>query len=157
MTTSTRRGFLRTALGNVLLPAAPSRPNILLIMADDLGYSDIGCFGGEIETPHLDSLAKTGVRLTQFYNTARCCPTRASLLTGVYPHQAGIGHMIEDRGLPGYRAQLSPSRLTVAELLRAEGYATGMSGKWHLANLRIRGKSQLNFESGEPFWTDKSA
>jgi arylsulfatase len=148
---------LSTALGSALLPAAPSRPNILLMMADDLGYSDIGCFGGEIETPHLDSLAKTGVRFTQFYNTARCCPTRASLLTGVYPHQAGIGHMIEDRGLPGYRGQISPSRPTIAELLRAEGYATGMSGKWHVANLRIRGKSQLNFESGEPFWTDKSA
>ena len=82
-----------------------SQPNIVLIMSDDMGYSDIGCFGGEIETPNLNRLAQNGVRLTQFYNTARCCPTRASLLTGLYPHQAGIGHMMEDRGHDGYRGQ----------------------------------------------------
>ncbi len=76
--------------------AAPPRPNIILIMADDVGYSDIGCYGGEIRTPNLDALARDGVRFTQFYNTARCCPTRASLLTGLYAHQAGIGHMVDD-------------------------------------------------------------
>src|SRR4051794_852459 len=74
-------------------PALPGRPNILLILADDLGYSDLSCYGGEIRTPHLDALAKNGLRFTQFYNCARCCPSRASLLTGLYPHQAGVGAM----------------------------------------------------------------
>src|SRR5439155_9649265 len=78
--------------------AAPARPNILLILADDLGYSDLGCYGGEIRTPNIDMLAANGVRFTQFYNCARCCPARASLLTGLYPHQAGIGLMTSDRG-----------------------------------------------------------
>src|SRR5262249_33462563 len=78
--------------------AAP-QPNIVVIMSDDMGFSDLGCYGGEIQTPTLDRLAAGGLRLTQFYNTARCCPTRAALLTGLYPHQAGIGHMMEDRGL----------------------------------------------------------
>jgi arylsulfatase len=156
MTGLARRDFLGAMLGGAAAFAAP-KPNIVLIMADDLGFSDIGCYGGEIETPNLDSMAKAGLRFTQFTNTARCCPTRASLLTGVYPHQAGVGHMIDDRGLPGYRGQLSPARPTVAELLRSAGYATGMSGKWHVTNLRISGKRQLNFESDEPFWTDKTA
>jgi hypothetical protein len=80
-----------------------SRPHIILIMADDMGYSDIGCYGGEIRTPNLDRLAEEGLRYTHFHNTARCCPTRASLLTGLYPHQAGVGHMMADRGLDGYR------------------------------------------------------
>ena len=79
------------------------RPNIVIIMSDDMGYSDIGCYGGEIQTPALDGLATNGLRFTQFYNTARCCPTRASLLTGLYPHQTGIGHMMNDRGQDGYR------------------------------------------------------
>ena len=74
------------------------RPNIVIILSDDMGFSDIGCYGSEIQTPNLDSLAAHGVRFTQFYNTARCCPTRASLLTGLYPHEAGVGHMMEDRG-----------------------------------------------------------
>ena len=111
--------------------AAP-RPNIILIMADDLGFSDIGCYGGEIETPNLDRLAQGGVRLTQFYNAARCCPTRASLMTGLYQHQAGVGHMMEDYALPGYRGDLSPSCVTIAEVLRSAGYTTLMSGKWHV-------------------------
>jgi arylsulfatase A-like enzyme len=78
--------------------ANDERPNIILIMSDDMGYSDIGCYGSEIKTPNLDNLAANGLRYTQFYNTARCCPTRASLLTGLHPHQAGVGHMMEDRG-----------------------------------------------------------
>src|SRR4026208_2566304 len=85
----------------------PSRPNIIIILADDLGFSDIGCFGGEIQTPNIDTLAKNGIRFTQFYNTSRCCPTRASLLTGLYPHQAGVGHMMVDRGYAGYRSDLN--------------------------------------------------
>src|SRR5712671_4065734 len=80
------------------LESRASRPNILLILSDDMGYSDLGCYGGEIKTPNLDALAKGGLRFTQFYNTARCCPTRATLLTGLYAHQAGVGHMMEDLG-----------------------------------------------------------
>ena len=82
------------------LSGADSRPNIILIMSDDMGYSDIGCYGGEIQTPVLDELALNGVRFTQFYNTARCCPTRATLLSGLYAHQAGVGHMMGDYGIP---------------------------------------------------------
>jgi arylsulfatase A-like enzyme len=112
--------------------ARPIRPNILLIMADDMGYSDIGCYGGEIYTPNLDTLAANGLRFSQFYNTARCCPTRASLMTGLYPHQAGVGHMTSDRGTDGYRGDLNEESVTIAEVLKASGYATYMSGKWHV-------------------------
>lgn len=115
-----------------LLSLADDRPNIVLIMSDDMGWSDIGCYGGEIATPHLDALAKDGLRFTQFYNTGRCCPTRASLLTGLYPHQAGIGHMMEDRGYPGYRGDLNRQCVTIAEVLRAAGYRNYMTGKWHV-------------------------
>jgi arylsulfatase A-like enzyme len=109
------------------------KPNILLIMADDMGFSDIGCYGGEVNTPNLDRLAENGFRFTQFYNQARCCPTRASLLTGLYPHQTGVGHMIdEDRGVDGYRGDLNNSSVTIAEVLKNSGYGTYMSGKWHV-------------------------
>ena len=108
--------------------AAP-RPNLIVIMSDDVGYSDIGCYGGEIATPHLDALAQGGVRFTQFYNTARCCPTRAALLTGLYSHQTGVGHMMEDKGVPGYRGHLNDSCVTIAEVLKPAGYFTAMSGK----------------------------
>ena len=111
---------------------ALSRPNIILIMGDDMGYSDIGCYGGEIKTPTLDRLAANGLRFTQFYNAARCCPTRASLLTGLYPQQAGIGHMVYDRGTASYRGDLSKNAVTIAEVLKKDGYATYMSGKWHV-------------------------
>lgn len=108
------------------------RPNIVLILADDLGYSDLGCFGSEIETPHLDQLATQGLRMTQLYNTARCCSTRASLLTGLYPHQAGVGAMSSDNHKPGYRGFLTQRAVCVASLLRKAGYQTFMTGKWHL-------------------------
>jgi arylsulfatase len=113
-------------------PPPPPRPNVVLILADDLGYSDLGCYGGEIRTPHLDALARGGLRFTQFYNNARCCPTRASLMTGLYPHQAGVGRMTTDANLPGYRGALTANTVTIAEVLRAAGYRTGMVGKWHL-------------------------
>ena len=116
--------------------AYADRPNILLIMADDMGYSDIGCYGGEIKTPHLDSLAANGLRFTQFYNTARCCPTRASLLTGLYPHQAGVGHMVGDDKVEGYRGRLNDECVTIAEVLRPHGYRTYMTGKWHVGEAR---------------------
>ncbi len=111
---------------------AEERPNIIIMMADDMGFSDIGCYGSEIETPTLDRLAAGGIRFTQFYNTGRCCPTRAALLTGLYPHQAGVGHMMDDKKLPGYRGRIGPNTQTIAEVLRSAGYATYMSGKWHV-------------------------
>lgn len=109
-----------------------TRPNIILIMADDMGYSDIGCYGGVINTPVLDDLAKNGLRFTQFYNTARCCPTRASLLTGLYQHQAGVGHMMNNRGTEAYQGDLSRNAVTIAEVLNQAGYSTYLSGKWHV-------------------------
>jgi arylsulfatase len=111
-----------------------SRPNIVVILADDLGYADIGCYGGEIKTPSLDRLAKNGLRFTNFFNTARCCPSRAALLTGLYSHQAGVGHMTENFKLPGYQGQLHRNCLTIAELLRLVGYRNYMVGKWHLSS-----------------------
>jgi arylsulfatase len=111
------------------------RPNIIYIMSDDMGYSDIGCYGSEIETPNLDRLAENGIRYTQFYNTARCCPTRASLLTGLYPHQAGIGHMMNDRGYDGYRGDLNRNCVTIAEALKPAGYRTYLAGKWHVTKM----------------------
>ncbi len=111
---------------------APPRPDIVLIMADDMGFSDLGSYGGEIGTPHLDRLAANGLRFSHFYNTARCCPTRASLLTGLYAHQAGVGHMMGDDGLPGYRGDLAANAVTIAEALKEAGYGTYMSGKWHV-------------------------
>ena len=115
-----------------------SRPNIIIILADDLGYSDLGCYGGEVHTPNLDALASDGLRFTRFYNCSRSCPTRASLLTGLYQHQAGIGRMTFDAGLPGYRGTLSRDAVTIAEVLRQNGYATDMVGKWHIAETPLR-------------------
>ena len=105
---------------------------MLLIVADDLGFSDLGQYGGEIETPNLDRLAKQGGRLTQFYTTGRCCPSRASILTGQYPHRVGLGHMTQDIGRPGYRGALSEDAITVAQALGEAGYRSFISGKWHL-------------------------
>ena len=109
------------------------KPNILLILNDDMGYSDLGCYGGEIHSPNLDRLANGGLRFTQFYNTARCCPSRASMLTGLHPHQTGVGHMMTDDGLEGYRGDLNNRCVTIAEALKPAGYRTYMSGKWHIS------------------------
>ncbi|MDA7919946.1 sulfatase-like hydrolase/transferase, partial [Akkermansiaceae bacterium] len=123
--------FLFTS-GFWALSAAPKRPNIVLIMADDMGYSDIGCYGSEIKTPVLDELARNGLRYTQFYNTSRCCPTRAALISGLYSHQTGMGLMEGDRGWPGYRGSINNRCVTLAEALKGAGYKNYMSGKWHL-------------------------
>ncbi|HUW94087.1 MAG TPA: arylsulfatase [Bacteroidales bacterium] len=111
------------------------RPNIIVILSDDIGYSDIGCFGSEIETPNLDRLATDGVRFTHFYNAARCSPSRAALFTGLYPHQAGMGHLASSIPYeePGYRDDLSRNTMTLAEVLKQAGYSAYMTGKWHLA------------------------
>jgi arylsulfatase A-like enzyme len=112
--------------------APARRPNIVLVLADDLGYSDLGCYGSEIKTPVIDGLAKNGLRFTQFYNTPRCCPTRAALLTGLYPHQAGMGDMAGNGKRPGYQGSLQNNSASLAQLLRRAGYRTLMIGKWHL-------------------------
>ena len=132
-------GMAAAAMGANVSAAAPKRskrPNFLIILADDMGFSDTGCYGSEIATPNLDSLARDGVRFTHFYSAARCCPSRASLLTGLYPHQAGMGGMVS-RGekVPEegpYQGYLNQSCVTIAEVLKQAGYRTYMSGKWHV-------------------------
>ncbi len=130
-------------------PAAAKRPNVLLILADDVGFSDLGCYGGEIRTPYLDTLAAGGLRFTQFYNCARCCPSRACLLTGLYPHQAGVGLMTSDRGakfpgagdqgekFPGYRGALNEHCVTIGQVLKSAGYRTAAVGKWHVGDREL--------------------
>ena len=144
-----RAGGFAPAAGLVLLVAAAlltgaavtaaEPPNVVVIMADDMGFSDIGCYGSEIATPHLDALAANGLRFSQFYNGARCCPTRAQLLTGLYAHQTGIGFMEPTNGInkffreiPEYRGVLNRRCVTLAEVARAAGYQTFMTGKWHI-------------------------
>lgn len=113
-------------------PEPSSKPNVVLILVDDMGFADLGVTGSEIRTPNIDGLARSGALLTSMYNCARCCPTRASLLTGLYPHNAGIGHMGANLGTPAYQGFLSNNSATIAETLRASGYRTLMSGKWHV-------------------------
>lgn len=161
----TRRQFLRnTLVGSA--PAAyalslscrpalssrtnkPSRPNIIIIMADDMGFSDVGCFGGEIHTPNLDRLAANGLRFMQFYNCARCCPTRASLMTGQYPHKVGLARNGQN---------LRRNGITIAEALKQAGYNTAMAGKWHLSRTAPLEDKKLHqkwldhqYEPGHPF------
>jgi arylsulfatase A-like enzyme len=157
-----RRNFLKlTGIGaviystgifnlNCIVETNPdSRPNIVLIMADDMGFSDTGCFGGEVITPNLDRLAENGLRFTQFYNCARCCPTRASLLTGLYPHQVGMARNGQN---------LNHNNITIAEALKSAGYLTGMVGKWHLSHTKPLDYNRLHqkwldhqYDPGLPF------
>lgn len=146
---SNRREFLRDAtMATLALAAAPAaganaqqqstprRPNIVMFLADDMGFSDIGCQGGEIETPNLDRLAKNGLQFSSFYNSPRCCPSRASLLTGMYSHQAHMGMMVDDHGrypFPAYDGDLNQNCVTIAEALKPAGYTTLHAGKWHLS------------------------
>lgn len=115
-----------------------SPPNILVILADDLGFSDLGCYGSEIHTPNLDKLTAEGLRFTRFYNTSRSCSTRASLLTGLYQHQVGIGRMTFDYNRPGYRGTMTHNGVTIAEVLKENGYRTAWGGKWHIAETPLR-------------------
>lgn len=132
-------------VGSGVLAVAAEKPNVVVILADDMGFSDLGCYGSEIPTPHLDALAAGGVRFSQFYNTGRCCPTRASLLTGLYSHRAGIGQMTEDKGVPGYRGFLTENAVTLGEVLKGAGYFTAVTGKWHVGH---KGVEQLPLQRG---------
>jgi len=135
------------------------RPNIIVILADDLGYSDLGCYGGEIQTPNLDKLAQNGLRFNRFYNAGRSCPSRASLLTGLYQHQAGIGRMTFDEKQPGYRGQISENAVTIAEVLKKAGYNTGMVGKWHVSETKMRPDQRewLNHQTFHEDFADKKS
>jgi arylsulfatase A-like enzyme len=146
----------KTILGSLLIVMSSSfvlhaqskkdRPNVILIMVDDMGYSDIGSFGSEINTPNLDKLAREGVRLQEFYNNAICAPTRASLITGQYPHRAGIGFFDVDLGLPAYQGYLNKESLTFGEVMRNAGYSTLLSGKWHVGNDSLAWPNQRGFD-----------
>lgn len=132
------------------------KPNILLIVADDLGFSDLGCYGSEIATPNLDEIARNGIRLTRFYSAGRCCPSRASILTGLYPHRAGLGHMVKDLGRPGFRGRVADDAVTIGQALQPAGYRTFISGKWHLGT---KDPTRRGFEefygtlvSAQTFW-----
>ena len=165
-----RRDFLKMGAGlaaaslatnNTLAFAAPhhaaaSKPNIILILADDMGFSDIGCFGSEVSTPNLDRLAARGCRVNQWYNNPRCCPSRASIMTGLYAQQAGMGMMVSDYGrypYPGYVGDLSHQTITIPEALKQVGYQTAMVGKWHLAPTEPVGKPNWPLQRGfDHFW-----
>lgn len=151
---SNRREFLRDAsLATLALATAPAagsaaqagssqKPNIILFLADDMGFSDIGCQGGEIDTPNLDRLAKGGLQFSSFYNSPRCCPSRAALMTGMYSHQAHMGMMVDDHGrypFEAYDGDLSQSCVTIAEALKPAGYTTLHAGKWHLSAQQLTG------------------
>jgi arylsulfatase len=139
LTVATQLGLSTAAAANLAScatqgagPTAARRPNIILILVDDMGFSDLGFTGSEIRTPNIDSIAKRGAALTSMYNAARCCPTRSALLTGMYPHKAGIGHMGSNLGTPAYQGYLRDDTATIAEALRPAGYRTLMAGKWHV-------------------------
>ena len=138
-------------LGNSLLLKADDRPNVILILVDDMGFSDIGAYGGEINTPNINALAEGGVRFSHFYNSSRCCPTRASLMTGLHSHLTGIGHKTNppntqrhDYGekFPNYRGFLNRNCVTLAEVLGQAGYLSYLAGKWHLGCLLYTSPSQ---------------
>ena len=127
---------LAVAYAGIVPCHSAEKPNVLIVLADDLGYSDLSCYGGEIATPNLDKIAAAGVRFSKCYKSARCCPTRASLMTGLHPHEAGIGSFTQPKPSPGlgpaYTGHLLDNNITIAELLKSAGYTTWMTGKWHM-------------------------
>jgi len=134
-------------LGIVSCKNEAEKPNIIVILADDMGYSDLGCMGGEIQTPNLDNLANDGLLFTHCYNSSRCAPSRASLLTGLYQHRTGIGHMLSDWGIPSYRGFLNDNCITIAEILKENGYNTIISGKWHVGDKREHWPDKRGFDN----------
>ena len=126
-----------------------ARPDVIVCMVDDMGFSDPGFFGGEIHTPNLDRLAAGGVRFVNFHNTSRCCPSRACILTGLYPHQTGTGYMTKDSGHPSYAGGMKRPCLTMAEVVGAAGYRTCLSGKWHLSP----GPREVGFQVTETWFS----
>jgi arylsulfatase len=132
--------------GELKEEAVLPRPNILLILVDDMGFSDLSCTGGEIPTPHIDRIAREGRLVTNFYNAARCCPSRAALLTGRYPHAAGMGHQNQDRGHPSYRGRIRREVPTMGELFRSAGYRTYQVGKWHVGDARDAWPDRRGFD-----------
>lgn len=165
---STRRKFLKqtaaAAAAATVMPGtmfgepaiAGSRPNIVLILGDDMGFSDIGCFGSEVDTPNLDRLAKMGMRSSAWYNNPRCCPSRASIMTGLYPHQAGMGMMVSDKGRyksPAYAGDIHANTCTIPEALKKVGYQTAMVGKWHLTPVKPAGGPNWPLQRGfDKYW-----
>ena len=139
-------GIVLLSSSNLFAQKEKERPNIILIMADDMGYSDIGSYGGEISTPNLDRLAAEGIRFKEFYNNSICAPTRASLITGQYPHRAGVGYFDVDLGLPAYQGFLNKESLTFGEVLRHAGYSTLLSGKWHVGKDSLSWPNQRGFD-----------
>jgi arylsulfatase A-like enzyme len=141
----------------------PAKPNIIVILVDDMGFSDLGCYGSEIPTPNLDALSAGGLKYTQFYNTSRCCPTRASLLTGLYSHQAGVGNMMNNERQPGYEGRLNDQCVTIPEVLKTAGYFTAQTGKWHVGQEQgvtpwSRGFDRsLNSPAGGFYFSDSTA
>lgn len=135
-----------SCLSLTIAQTTQKRPNIILILADDMGFSDVGSYGSDVQTPNLDEMANKGLKMNNFYNASRCCPSRASLLTGLYPHQAGVGDMMNTRPFPAYQGYLNKTSVTIAEVLKESGYATFMGGKWHVGQAKEHWPLQRGFD-----------